>query len=54
MSIWKDLLPIDLQRLSPLERQVEFERLMRTLPKDSSTRKAIKTFINCQYGTCGV
>jgi hypothetical protein len=50
---WKDLLPYDIQRLTPLERQTEFEKLMKTLPKDSPQRKALKVFINSQYGTLG-
>jgi hypothetical protein len=50
---WNDLLPYDLQHLSPLERQSEFERLMRILPKNSPQRKALKIFINSQYDTLG-
>ena len=51
MANWKELLPYDLQRLTPLERQTELEKLMKTLPKDSPERKALKIFINSQYGT---
>jgi len=54
MTNWKDLLPPDLQRLTPIERQMELVKIMSTLPKDDPRRKALKIFINSQYGTCGV
>ncbi len=51
MTNWIDLLPYDLQRLSQLERQTEIEKLMKILSKNSPQRKALKIFINSQYGT---